>query len=180
MGLLSHEEQEQEDHGMFGRTSRASMLPVACLAAVLATVMVMISCQGDFDPPTFDNPRDPANNQLPPTPIIDSAVVDDCGNGGLPLVVLYWSILDTTGLQGFQIYRADTASVDPGDLIAALSSSQRQFTDGRPLPGLPPLAAKTSYWYRVRSLNREGVPGLRSAPRVAVTDSCPLTPVIDR
>jgi hypothetical protein len=157
---------------MSGRTSHTCILPAACLAAGLAAGAVMIGCQGDFDPPAFNSPRDPSNNQLPPTPVIDSVRVDNCGNGGLPLAVLYWSILDTTGLQGYQIYRADTSSVDPGDLIAAVSSAQRQFTDGRPLPGLPPLSIKTSYWYRVRALNRDGLPGLRSAPRVAVTDSC--------
>jgi hypothetical protein len=142
----------------------------------IMTVM-MSACQGDFDPPVFDNPRDPASNQLPPIPTAEAARSDTC-SGDAPLVFLSWSLIDTTGIQGYQIYRSDSADIDPGDLIAAVSISRREFTDGRPLPGLPGLDRRTPYWYRVRALSRDGVPGLRSAPIMVTTDSCTAEPLL--
>jgi hypothetical protein len=128
-------------------------------------------CEGDFDPPVFDSSRDPANNQLPPTPTIDELESQSC-TGGDPLVTLSWSIVDTTGIQGYQVYRSAAADIDPGNLIAAVSSTQQEFTDGQPLPGLPGLAPDALYWYRVRALSRDGVPGFRSERDTVRTRAC--------
>jgi hypothetical protein len=135
--------------------------------AVLAGA-AFAGCLGDFDPPNLDSPRDPANSALPAAPAVTAAPAG-CQSGS-PRVRISWALDGGPETGGFQIYRSSAEAIDPGLLIASLPANADEFVDGlQPgaglLPGLP-------YWYRVRTLSTEGLPGLRSAPDSATTPTC--------
>ncbi len=139
------------------------------IASAVAFAGAMAGCQGSFDAPRLNNPRDPANGQLPPTPSA-SAQAQPCGPP--PTVLVSWTIADANGVIGFQIYRAASTGEDPGILIASVDGAQRQITDGS-LSGVPDLNERTTYFYRVRALAGGGIPGLRSNPVAVTTSDCP-------
>lgn len=151
------------------------------LVAVAASIAVALAaCQGSFDAPEFDNPRDPANGQLPLTPEVDAAPClglgcnsSSCGPAACPPeIIVTWTIDgDGSGLGGFQIYRAATRDEDPGTVIGSVGESERCLVDGN-LPGVPGPTAGATYWYRVRALSNTGVPSLRSAPDSVVAPAC--------
>ena len=133
-------------------------------------VVALTACQGSFEAPSLTNPRDPANGDLPPTPAV-IAQAEPCLPSNPPTIKVDWSIANTPGLTGFQIYRASSGAEDPGLLVASVAADRRTFTDGTS-PGVPGLSEQTTYWYRVRALDREGLPGLRSAPDSTTTFDC--------
>jgi hypothetical protein len=142
------------------------------IAAGLLAAMVLAACQGNFAPPRLASPRDPANGQLPSTPRDVRAEARACEDGA-PRLRVTWEFDPTPELGGFQIYRAETASEDPGLLIASsVPAGDREFVDGA-VPGPPPLAERMAYWYRVRALGTDDLPGLRSAPDSASAPDCP-------
>jgi hypothetical protein len=140
------------------------------LAAALLLLLAGIGCQGGFDPPALDNPRDPANSDLPPTPHV-AASGAGCANG-VPSVLVTWSVSNDPEITGFQVYRSSRENIDPGLLIASVPANARQFVDGV-LQGTSPLVGGVPYWYRVRVLGPNATPGFRSTPDSAVTPVCP-------
>ena len=139
-------------------------------SALLATLLILAGCQGDFEPPALDSPRDPANGQLPPTPTI-RALTASCTDGD-PQIQIEWSAADDPPLAGFQIYRGRSLTEDPGTLIATVPPVARSFVD-RAVAGMPGLAPNSLYYYRMRSLGQDGTPSLRSAAAARVTPPCP-------
>jgi len=146
------------------KVSRRRIFAIAglCFAAGLG-------CQGSFDPPALDNPRDPANTDLPPVPAV-TATSAGC-DGGVPEVRVTWSVTADPSITGFQVYRSSRENIDPGFLIAATAAGAREFVDGA-LPGSSPLLAGVPYWYRVRVLGPNAQPGFRSLPDSALTAVC--------
>jgi hypothetical protein len=128
-----------------------------------------LGCQGGFDPPALDNPRDPNNTDLPPVPSV-SASATGCDDG-VPVVRVTWSVSNDPSITGFQVYRSSRENIDPGFLVAATGAGAREFMDGT-LPGTSPLLENVPYWYRVRVLGANGLPGFRSQPDSAITPSC--------
>jgi len=128
-----------------------------------------LGCQGSFDPPALDNPRDPNNTDLPPVPAV-SATPSGCDDG-VPVVRITWSVTQDPTITGFQIYRSSRENIDPGFLVASTGATTREFQDGT-LPGTSPLLENVPYWYRVRVLGKDGLPGFRSQPDSALTPSC--------
>ena len=151
-------------HSPAGRPQRRSVVGAI---AVLALGVVLAGCEGAFERPAFDSPRDPANGQLPPTPPNLRAEPVGCGGQG-PLVTLTWGGDNAPG--GFQLYRAARPDEDPGELV--WTGRVRTCTDGG-VTGLPALSSNTRYWYRVRSLDADGVPSLRSDSVSVLTETCP-------
>jgi hypothetical protein len=149
---------------------RRSIAPVAFAGLALVPTLIFVSCQGTFDAPNLNNPRDPANEMLPPTPVINVTALP-CLPMSQPRIRVDWTIQDTPELTGFQIYRAATAAEDPGLLVASVAASARTFDDGGS-PGVPGLSERTTYWYRVRALGTQGIPGLRSASASTTTSDC--------
>jgi hypothetical protein len=135
------------------------------LALVLAAGL---ACQGSFDPPPLDNPHDPANSDLPPTPAVTATGL--ACSGGVPEVRVAWSVTDPS-ITGFQVYRSSEEDIDPGFLVASTGPAVRQFVDGS-LPGTSPLLEGVPYWYRVRVLGAGGIAGFRSVPDSAMTRDC--------
>ncbi len=147
-------------------------LSVVCGGGLLLLIGIgamIAGCLGDFDPPNLDSPRDPGNGALPAAPAVIAAPAG-C-QGGVPRVRISWTLDAGPELGGFQVYRSSAEAIDPGLLVASLPANADDFVDGvQPgtglLPGLP-------YWYRVRTLSTDGLPGLRSAPDSATAPACP-------
>ena len=138
------------------------------LTLVVLIGATVAGCLGDFDPPNLDSPRDPSNPALPAPPAI-TASPSGC-QGGNPRVRVSWSLDAGPETGGFQVYRSSAESIDPGLLLASLPANARDFVDGVQqgsglVGGLP-------YWYRVRTLSTDGLPGLRSAPDSATAPLC--------
>jgi hypothetical protein len=126
------------------------------------------ACLGDFDPPVLDSPRDPNNSSLPASPSITAAPLS-C-QSGFPRVRVSWTIDSGPEIGGFQVYRSTSQAIDPGLLIASLPANARDFEDGGRSSAA--LAGGSPYWYRVRTLNTDGIPGLRSAPDSVTAATC--------
>jgi len=139
------------------------------LGLSMLAVVGALGCQGGFDPPSLDNPRDPNNTDLPPVPAVTATPIG-CEDG-VPVVRVTWSVTSDPSITGFQVYRSSRENIDPGFLVAATGASAREFRDGN-LPGSSPLLESVPYWYRVRVLGTNGLPGYRSAPDSAITPSC--------
>jgi hypothetical protein len=150
------------------KRSLAALPSLAAASLVLA--LLLTACQGTIEAPQLDNPRDPANGKLPPTPTVD-AEAQPCIPAIPVTVKVDWQITSTPDLTGFQIYRAASTLEDPGLLVASVAADRRTFTDGAS-PGVPGLSELTMYWYRVRALGQEGTPGLRSTPDSTTTPEC--------
>ncbi len=138
--------------------------------ALAGLLLLGAACQGDFAPPVLDSPRDPANGLTPPPPSISDLTVFCAGDE--PQIRVQWTVVETTGLSGFQIYRSRSTGEDPGTLVASVPADRRDFLDGA-APGIPGLSPNSVYYYRVRALGVDGVPGLRSQPSSRVTSTCP-------
>jgi hypothetical protein len=149
--------------GFVPRLRRALGLIAAVLIGATAA-----GCLGNFDPPNLDSPRDPANPALPAAPAI-SAVPSGC-QGGNPRVRVSWSLDAGPETGGFQVYRSSAEFIDPGLLLASLPANAREFVDG--VQQGSGLAGGLPYWYRVRTLSTDGLPGLRSAPDSATAPLC--------
>ena len=136
----------------------------------LVLVLFSMGCQGGFDPPALDNPRDPNNTDLPSVPSV-TASPRGCDHG-VPEVRITWSVsMPQSEIAGFQIYRSSRENIDPGFLVASTGAGARQFDDGA-LPGTSPLLENVTYWYRVRVLSTDGLASFRSQPASAVTANC--------
>jgi hypothetical protein len=146
------------------------MLSTIRLSQLLAAMALLTACMGDFEPPVLDSSLDPANGELPPVPVIGDPTAS-CVDGELEIRVP-WSVADDPSLTGFQIYRARSLTEDPGTLVATVAGTTRSFVDG-PVAGIPGLAPTTPYYYRVRALGVDGLPGLRSGAAEEVTPPCP-------
>jgi len=148
------------------RHRSTGLLFIALLALTLSA-----ACQGNFEPLALDSPRDPANSQLPATPMITGPPSASCADGVLT-VRIEWSADDDQLFSGFQLYRGLSPADDPGTLVATIQPSARSFIDGA-VAGIPGLAPRTLYYYRIRSLGPDGTPSLRSAAAAVVTPLCP-------
>ena len=156
---------------MYFQGDRSSAQLVApFIAGLLMALVLGAACQGDFEPPALDSPRDPANGQLPATPTI-SGLTTSCADGD-PVIEVDWAAEEDPSLTGFQVYRARSLEEDPGVLVATVGPAARSFVDGA-VPGIPGLAPNALYYYRVRSLGPDGLPSLRSAAAARVTPPCP-------
>jgi hypothetical protein len=146
------------------------LTPIRLASTLLAAIALLAACQGDFEPPALDSPRDPANGQLPATPDM-TGLTASCVDGE-PEIRIQWSAADDPLLTGFQIYRGRSLSEDPGTLIATVPATARSFVDGA-VGGIPGLAPNALYYYRMRALGRDGTPGLRSGAEATLTPPCP-------
>jgi hypothetical protein len=113
-------------------------------------LIVMSSCEKGLEAPSFDNPLDPAYNgpELPATPVIVSCSV------GSRLVVLSWTVPDTSSIGSYHVYRA-SGSFENYLLVSSVTAStcrDEGVSDG------------TVYQYRVCAVTRDGREGKRSEP----------------
>jgi hypothetical protein len=131
---------------------------------LVAAALLLLACQDDFERPAFDNPNDPANGNLPPTPVIE--VHEGTCVGG-PDLRIDWQVSSEAGISEYQVFRSESAAVDPGELILHVPVGTREVTDS------DGLIEGQSYTYRVRAIGTDGLIGLRS-DAVSATVICSL------
>ncbi|UCF78254.1 MAG: hypothetical protein JSW03_09130 [Candidatus Eiseniibacteriota bacterium] len=116
------------------------------LLALLGALLV--SCEKQLEAPSFENPLDPGYTgpQLPATPVITTA------NVGNRLVMLTWTVTDTTGIGSYRVYRSSGSTVGyslKGSTVG-LAYSDETVSNG------------VRYLYRVCAVTRDGREGKRS------------------
>lgn len=126
---------------------------VLLLVLLGAAAVFLYGCLLDLASPGHSNPLDPDH----PT----SASVEPSRPSGLGavvadrLVVLSWSVGDTTGIEEFKIYRWEVVGNESEDYELIGSSDEMEYEDDEVRNG-------QEYSYKVSAVNRNGLEGTRS------------------
>ncbi|MFH0778517.1 MAG: fibronectin type III domain-containing protein [Candidatus Eisenbacteria bacterium] len=123
--------------------------------AMLCFVVLTGSCAKELESPVFENPLDPGygGGDLPATPVVTSCLA------GNRLVMLAWSVSDTSGIGSYRVYRS---SGSPSGYSAITTTSALSCSDENVSNGI-------AYFYRVCAVTRDGREGRRSV-------ACECTP----
>ncbi|MCX5799828.1 MAG: hypothetical protein NTX17_00310 [Candidatus Eisenbacteria bacterium] len=121
---------------------------VGLMAALL--LIVVSSCEKGLEAPRFENPLDPGYDgpELPVAPVISSCSV------GNRLVVLSWTLSDTTGVGSYHVYRASGSFQDYSLVSSTEENTWRDET----------VSNGVTYRYRVCAVTRDAREGRRSDP----------------
>jgi fibronectin type 3 domain-containing protein len=126
---------------------------VLLLVLLGAAAVFLYGCLSDLASPGHLNPLDPdhptSGSVEPSRPSGLGAVVAD------RLVVLSWSVSDTTGIENFKIYRWQVVEGESEDHEVIGSSDEMEYEDDQVRNG-------QEYSYKISAVNRNGLEGVTS------------------
>jgi len=124
------------------------------MAAVLLALLLLPACFDALTQPGRENPADPANpdtpSRVPPRPTGLGAAVSD------RMVVLTWTVSDTTFVDHYNVYKWEVEDVDEEDYELVAEVDVQSYDDQGVTNG-------QEYRYKVSAVNALGLEGKLSA-----------------